>query len=681
VSQRKSKSKDKTKSVQVTHSLARIQYLFLGVIVVFFIWSLTQVAHVQDDAFITFRYVKNFVAGNGLVFNIGERVEGYTNFLWAILLSIPALLQVDLVVIAPLLSSLFGILTLFATYGIASRLIESQGETDKEFFNNMLILFPILLLASTGAYAYWTVSGMETTFFIFLVMCALYFYFRNNNSGEVNYYTPASLALAALTRPEGMYFFGVIYLHKLFHELKNEKQSATRVGIIGLLTRDNGIELSIFLVPVLLHLIFRLFYYGYPFPNTFYAKSNTTLAGFSTGVTYAVSFLKSYLLYGAVILVPLIVLRRWLLSFEGSLLCVLIAFHSCYVVIIGGDVLPLHRFWLPILPLLYILFSKSLAELYKVLNTNRRFSPGIIQAIAALFVIGLSFYNYTVNESYIGNLKQKEINLVEQLKNRAEVLNDLQIRQKRKFTVAVSTIGALSYYTDATVIDMLGLTDAYIAHHPETIPEISNDSSNPWKEKKYNSDYVLGRKPDYIVMATIVKPSSFAERALFTKKEFFNNYYIQFVPIAQDRRYFFYARKSSAQVEISAKKIADAEISPRYVKSYVQLSEYLSDFLVSNTPANFNKLLDTFEKTNELYPSFFPDQYRILADAYYAKDDINTSIIYYSKSVSVDSVNVLGYLGLISCYQVQKNQDKVNECIKKIKQFSLADSGLIEDLR
>ncbi|HEY3874828.1 MAG TPA: hypothetical protein VGM92_05095, partial [Candidatus Kapabacteria bacterium] len=35
-----------------------------------------------DDAFITMRYVKNFVDGNGLVYNIGERVEGYTHFLW-----------------------------------------------------------------------------------------------------------------------------------------------------------------------------------------------------------------------------------------------------------------------------------------------------------------------------------------------------------------------------------------------------------------------------------------------------------------------------------------------------------------------------------------------------------------------------------------------------------------------
>ena len=49
----------------------------------------------QDDAYITFRYIKNFITGNGLVFNIGERVEGYTTFLWTILLALPMTLGLD----------------------------------------------------------------------------------------------------------------------------------------------------------------------------------------------------------------------------------------------------------------------------------------------------------------------------------------------------------------------------------------------------------------------------------------------------------------------------------------------------------------------------------------------------------------------------------------------------------
>ena len=44
----------------------------------------------QDDAFISFRYARNLATGHGLVWNPGERVEGYTNFLWTLLMAAPA---------------------------------------------------------------------------------------------------------------------------------------------------------------------------------------------------------------------------------------------------------------------------------------------------------------------------------------------------------------------------------------------------------------------------------------------------------------------------------------------------------------------------------------------------------------------------------------------------------------
>ena len=46
-----------------------------------------QRASIFDDAFISFRYARNLLDGHGLVWNPGERVEGYTNFLWTILLA------------------------------------------------------------------------------------------------------------------------------------------------------------------------------------------------------------------------------------------------------------------------------------------------------------------------------------------------------------------------------------------------------------------------------------------------------------------------------------------------------------------------------------------------------------------------------------------------------------------
>src|SRR5437868_7084707 len=50
---------------------------------------------VQDDAYISFRYAKNFAEGHGLVFNIGGHTEGYSNFLWTLIMSLPIRLRVD----------------------------------------------------------------------------------------------------------------------------------------------------------------------------------------------------------------------------------------------------------------------------------------------------------------------------------------------------------------------------------------------------------------------------------------------------------------------------------------------------------------------------------------------------------------------------------------------------------
>src|SRR5262245_62300803 len=56
-------------------------------------WHFRQ--HLTDDAFIPLRYLENFFAGHGLVYNPGERVWGYTNFAWIALLAFPVAVGID----------------------------------------------------------------------------------------------------------------------------------------------------------------------------------------------------------------------------------------------------------------------------------------------------------------------------------------------------------------------------------------------------------------------------------------------------------------------------------------------------------------------------------------------------------------------------------------------------------
>ena len=71
------------------------------------VWLASVSWFLTDDAFISFRYVHNLLEGHGLVFNPGERVEGYSNFLWVLeLAAIWRVLGVALEDAAPWLSGL-----------------------------------------------------------------------------------------------------------------------------------------------------------------------------------------------------------------------------------------------------------------------------------------------------------------------------------------------------------------------------------------------------------------------------------------------------------------------------------------------------------------------------------------------------------------------------------------------
>lgn len=67
----------------ISSTLIIICFIGLGVLV----FNLVNLYSVADDAYISFRYLDNWLNGLGLVYNPGERVEGYTNFLWIVLLA------------------------------------------------------------------------------------------------------------------------------------------------------------------------------------------------------------------------------------------------------------------------------------------------------------------------------------------------------------------------------------------------------------------------------------------------------------------------------------------------------------------------------------------------------------------------------------------------------------------
>ncbi|MFZ5979112.1 MAG: hypothetical protein ACOYVF_00635, partial [Candidatus Zixiibacteriota bacterium] len=81
---------------------------------------------IQDDAYISYRYVANFLNGDGLVFNIGEKVEGFTNFGWVVYLIFWGALGFDYILISQLTGFIFGLGIIVLTYLLARQIFEGE---------------------------------------------------------------------------------------------------------------------------------------------------------------------------------------------------------------------------------------------------------------------------------------------------------------------------------------------------------------------------------------------------------------------------------------------------------------------------------------------------------------------------------------------------------------------------
>ena len=133
------------------------------------LWMIAREAHfsswVDDDAFITLRYARNWAQGNGLVFNPGEFVEGYTNFLWTAFMAVASKLGIDLPTAAQTLGGAFSVLTVlllldFRNTGLLPRQEHMAGGG---------IILASLALCLADSWAAWAVGGLENVFSGFLV--------------------------------------------------------------------------------------------------------------------------------------------------------------------------------------------------------------------------------------------------------------------------------------------------------------------------------------------------------------------------------------------------------------------------------------------------------------------------------------------------------------------------------
>ncbi|MGB3018211.1 MAG: tetratricopeptide repeat protein, partial [Ignavibacteria bacterium] len=377
------------------------------------------------------------------------------------------------------------------------------------------------------------------------------------------------------------------------------------------------------------------------------------------------NFLNSYMVYGVMLVLPLFLLKRKEFRFEVTLFYLIIFAFLAYVISVGGDVLKQNRFFLPILPLIYILFAKFLTTMY--LNVKMKSGQGIAFGTISAIVAVLCFYYYSSQKEKLVSDIASENGLVEKMKVTGTWFGNKQKELGRPLNLAATTIGAVSYFagSQVNVIDLLGLTDKEIAHNPKIIKEISENEIG-WKERNYNADYVMSRDPDYVYFSTGVKPSAYAERALFTTAEF-NQYYSPFY-IADNATGFMdvvYKRKSDSEAKTTTKEFPG---NPNYSVKFVNMFNQAMNS--SKDKARGQAALNEFKQSIDMGPAGFGLPYQYMGDLYMQQGKKDLALENYKKAVQNDDHNVIAHYQLYQLYSEKGDSLLARKSIDKIKKYN-----------
>ncbi|HUU46150.1 MAG TPA: hypothetical protein VM118_10505 [Acidobacteriota bacterium] len=290
-----------------------------------------------DDVGISYRYALHLAEGKGLTWNTGgPKVEGYSNFLWVVILAGGKLLGFDIEITSKILGVVLAAVSLLLFTILCRRI----------WYPQPFWWAPVLLVTVTPEWTAWSLSGLEISLYgAFLLLAALGL---TSVGRERTTLLAAGVAGLTLTRPEGVAVgFALLFAGVLFDR---DTALTVRIRAVAIPAIVGG---ATFLALVL----FRYAYFGYPLPNTVYAKFAGTLPSLGRVV--------EWLIFGLPFLLAwVIALRR--LPHRGHLAVLatapaLVLFQALIVLPVHPVMYFLHRYQIAFLPLLVLSVPAALA--------------------------------------------------------------------------------------------------------------------------------------------------------------------------------------------------------------------------------------------------------------------------------------------------------------------------------
>ncbi|MCK0097119.1 hypothetical protein MWU60_16200 [Yoonia sp. F2084L] len=389
-----------------------------------------------DDASITQVYARHLTEGHGFVYNIGgERVEGSTSLLWT-LLNAGAFATPHPIAAITLACFFLMALTMVLSAKIA---VAMSGR----------LLAGTVTIGLFNVYPYffgWNLwSLMDTGLFIAMIMGLSYIVAVPSGRGRLTAIIALGLLLP-VTRPEGI----VVALAAALFIRVARNQDGAFARLAAPLAMSALLSFG-------LATLWRLAYFGYPFPNTFYAKVSVSTAG---QITQGLAYLRGSLSdpFNVALVVMFVMLGAYLVRrnvIERALYVVFVAYLWIGAVgvytVLGGDHFAGNRFYQFLIPLMLPVLAVGVLHLFH--------SSSAIRAVGLIGFCALVLGSTVPFVRYAGGL-QDEFRIAERNIRIGHLLNDVG----SQYTVATIPAGGIRLSYDGKIYDVLGLNWIEMAH-------------------------------------------------------------------------------------------------------------------------------------------------------------------------------------------------------------------------
>ena len=412
-----------------------------------------------DDAHIFFNYAENICRGNGVTYsNNGVTVEGYTSPLWLLICVLNFQLGFNEIGVFAC-SIVFLLLAQKIWIDILDQLVAPCHTTA---FIGRLAYF-VMILSSFGYITWMTVTLMDSVLWGVLLAWMTKVFIRAIKSETLSYMDAVPFLLAPLCRPEAMFVcpvnLGLLLVYRWQH---------------GKHVRDILWTGVVFALSLLAITAFRKLYFGYPLPNTYYAKvSPSVVYNLHAGLQYATAFLVSGI-------VPYLFMACFLVKGLGCLRDIAIPARRQALgcqdfvwlwamalflppILTGGDHFALSRFYQPQYPLFGILVIAAILPYVKFDGT--RMHKAILCFEMLVFLVSA----WSLTSSWLFALKfqsklENEFTLARDGMEDGQMFSDLFRDITPRPVIGVVCAGGIARTYDGRVEDLMGLNNLMVAH-------------------------------------------------------------------------------------------------------------------------------------------------------------------------------------------------------------------------